>query len=42
MKKAYLEPHVFVFFPDEADILTLSTETSGDGMQISWKNEGYL
>ena len=41
MKKTYLEPNVFVFFPDaKADILTLSNGGEGDGMTIGWGESG--
>lgn len=37
MKKLYLEPNVFVLFPDmEGDILTLSNGETGEGMKIGW------
>ena len=39
MKKPYLEPNVYVLFPDiEKDILTLSNGEAGEGMKIGWND----
>lgn len=40
MKKIYQEPNVLVFFPEKADVLTLSDGGSGSGMEVGWGESG--